>query len=621
MRVVYSQRTRSARAAFAPLAAVSALLGGCHGHTIFVPGTPVLTMGQSVNTSDFASYIVTIDDITLTESNGTVVTLLGVPETVDLARLSTLEELVEAPAIPEATYTSATITIDYTSAVIYPIVNGKPVLATAVLPTGAVASAETVTVTFDPDNPLVISNNVSTRVHLAFDLAASNSINTAPSVPSVIVQPFVVVTPARVDSTVMRARGLFVTTQSVASGFIMNLRPFYDLVSALGAVTVNTNAQTYFNINGFTYVGAAGLPVLEAQLIDTPVAAYGTLDNLSGVTPSFNATAIYAGISLESELADYLSGTVTSRSGSTLQLDALHFLPTGGTSYVTSLPVTLGDDTLVTEDGVAAAGLSAASVSVGQQITVYGLATNSSSTGEIESLDATAGQLRLGQTRLWGTLNAASSASASLDLLSIGGLPAGAFDFAGTGTPAATPGAYQLDTGALNESTVTPGTLLAVDGIVAPFGSAPPDFTATTITPGSSTLQQVVFEWTNGAAATSPFSSMSTAGLVVDARNADLDAVRYIRTGPVTLNTSSLSQSPLITTVGADQSQLQLAVGSTAATGGVSVFSSAGEFYSALAKALNGTNRVFRLVAYGQYNSSTNTFVASTIYVALQESP
>jgi len=54
-------------------------------------------------------------------------------------------------------------------------------------------------------------------------------------------------------------------------------------------------------------------------------------------------------------------------------------------------------------------------------------------------------------------------------------------------------------------------------------------------------------------------------------------------------------------------------------TTGVSMFSSAASFVTGLNSALNGTNKVFRLVAYGQYNPSTNTFVAARIHVALEE--
>ena len=62
-----------------------------------------------------------------------------------------------------------------------------------------------------------------------------------------------------------------------------------------------------------------------------------------------------------------------------------------------------------------------------------------------------------------------------------------------------------------------------------------------------------------------------------------------------------------------------MAVGSASLTTGVSVFNSAAGFVTGLKSALNGTNKVFRLVAYGQYNASTNTFVAARIHVALEE--
>ena len=75
----------------------------------------------------------------------------------------------------------------------------------------------------------------------------------------------------------------------------------------------------------------------------------------------------------------------------------------------------------------------------------------------------------------------------------------------------------------------------------------------------------------------------------------------------------------LITTTGADQSNLQLSVGNSTLSSGVSVFSSATAFASALSSTFNGTNKIYRLVAVGQLNSAANTFVASRISVALHE--
>jgi hypothetical protein len=63
-----------------------------------------------------------------------------------------------------------------------------------------------------------------------------------------------------------------------------------------------------------------------------------------------------------------------------------------------------------------------------------------------------------------------------------------------------------------------------------------------------------------------------------------------------------------------------LGVGSEALTAGVSVYNNASAFAAALTATFKGTNQIYRLVAIGKYNSASNTFVASRINVALQES-
>jgi hypothetical protein len=595
------------------------LLGACSHSNPPPPGTPVLTMSDLTNSGDFVSYIVNIDSIQLTRNDGTVVAVLATPQTVDFARLNTRTELVAAPAVPDGTYTAALITLDWTATPSVYLNNGGQTLAAAPQNvSGAAMAAVGVPVTFDPSHPLVIPQNRSVRLHVAVDLTASNALTATSPSAVVQVQPFVVITPAPVDATVMRLRGLFVTTQTLTSGFYMNARPFYDLVSAYGSVIVNTNAQTYFNINGVTYTGAAGLTALAPLQENVPLAVYGTLDNLSGITPTFNATEVYVGTGQESQLAYYLTGTVTARSGDTLTVRAADYLtPLGVTGYIDSISVTLGGSTAVFEDGIATPGLTSASVSVGQQITVAGQPPpNATSLG---SLDASSGLVRLHPTTLWGMLNA----DATLDVLSLGGFGQAQLNFAGTGTTGhdATPAAYVVDTSAVPAGPATnTGELLQVQGKVAPFGAAPPDFIARTVTPGPNTLQTLVVAWANGGS-THPFTSISSSGLVVNLADANLGAgaTHEIRTGPAALDLKTLTASPVITTAGADQTNLQLAVGSTALSTGISVFNSAAGFANAVSSAFNGTNKVFRLVAYGQYDPASNTFVAARINVALHE--
>jgi len=624
MRVVRPCRARIARALLA-LVCGSALLSGCGHSNTFTPGTPVVTMGNASSVSDFAAYVIAVSGITLTEANGTVASPLVTPETVDLVQLCSLSELLEAPAVPAGTYTSATITLDYSSASIWVNVDGQALPASPIGIDGTTYTGVTVTVTFDPDHPLVITQGQSVRLQIALDPATSNSITLSSGAYVATVQPFIVISPAPVDSTVMRARGLFVVSQPSSSNFIMNVRPFYDLVSALGALTVNTNAQTYFNINGTVYVGAAGLNAMTTQQENFPTAAYGTLDNLSGITPTFNATAVYMGDSLESPIYEYVSGVVSARAGDVVDVRGATFVsPLGTVGFFDDLAVTLAPGTLVTEDGVAAQNLGIDSVSVGQAITAAGQQVLNSS-GVVTGLDATQGLLRLNPTPVWGTLNATPAASASqafLDVLTIGNYATAGFNFAGTGTGGAqaNPASYEVNTRSPGASGFSPDTLVEAAGTVSPFGTAPPDFTANALAPGTATTQQLLVEWTNGGAL-EPFTPpISSAGLTVNLANADLGAIHYIRTGPAMLDLKTLPASPLITTVGTDQSNLQLAVGS--ATLGISVFNSAAGFTSKLSSlfpANNTTNRLYRLVAYGQYNSATNTFVASRIDAALHD--
>ncbi len=621
MTVVRTRRSRSALALTALVWGFTTLLAGCSGSSTTAPGTPVITLSDT--SGDFAAYRVAIDSITLTNTNGAIATPLLTPESVDLAALTDLAELLEVPAAPSGTYKSATLTLDYTSASIWVNVNGQAVAATAVDSTGNPLTTITITITFDPNHPLVITQGVSTRLAVDIDLAASNSINTSTTPATVTVRPFPVMIPAPADATLIRARGLLVTVEGGSSDFIMNVRPLTDVASALGAVTVSTNAQTYFNINGVAYTGAAGLTAMASLPENTIIAAYGTLGDLSGITPGFHASSVYVGTSLESPVVQHMGGVVSARSGNTLTVHGATFLTfvAGNLSYVATYAnnatVIVGSATVVSEDGVAASGLTPAAISVGQQLDASGL--GSIDTAGNLTVDATAGQVRLASTRIWGLLNSATAGSASLDVLSLGNFAPAAFNFAGTGSGGqdANPSAYAVNTGSLDASATAAGTLLQLDGLVNAFGSAPPDFTATAITAGTATEQRLVVEWINGGA-TAPFISDSSAGLVVDLSSPNLGTVHYIRTGPATLDLKTLPASPLITTVGADQSNLQLAIGLASLATGVSVFNSISGFASALTSTFNGTNKIYRLVAVGQYNSGTNTFVASRISVALQ---
>ena len=79
---------------------------------------------------DYVSYIVTIDSVTLTRTDGVVVPVASTPELVDLTQVHNFAELWSSGSIPDGAYTAATVTLDYTNAYIAVMVNGRPQTAT-----------------------------------------------------------------------------------------------------------------------------------------------------------------------------------------------------------------------------------------------------------------------------------------------------------------------------------------------------------------------------------------------------------------------------------------------------------------------------------------------------------
>lgn len=608
-------------------AALAMALAGCSTSTNISNGTPVVTV-TSEAAGAYSSYIVGVTLYSLTRSDGYVSYPAGytAEEFADLTKQVDLTELLNAVGVPTGTYKSAVIGIDYSLAIVY--IKGQSTAATVENTSQTNPGIVYVTVNFDPSHQLVVNFNQSTPLALDFDLAASNSINTN----TVIVKPFVeAVTPSN-DTEPVRARGLFVAANTGSSNFIEDVRPFEDnIYSTVGALTVNTTPNTFFNINGKVYTGSAGLSAVAGLPSNEPIVAYGALDGAppgsnSTITPSLTATQVYAGIVVSNGSYEHVRGIVSAISGNTLTVTGAQYLYYEGYcvsnlcyTYYPTATITVGASTQVMEDGtVPASGtsFSAQSISVGSQIDALGLGTTNSS-GAL-TLDASSGLIRLQSTPAWGTLNSGTASSATLSLLSLGttDLAPSNFNFTGTGVSGANedanPASYEVDTSALGGSgtsgdlsATTAGTLLRVDGFPTPFGAAPPDFAATAVTPASSEPADLIMEWNGVNGTTAPFTAYDSSSLVLNLANADIAEVVI---GPQII---PLTGAPAITISGATQ----FAVGN--ATSGVSMLSSPSAFANDLST-FGGTTGVFRVVAIGSYDSATNTFTANRVDVALE---
>jgi hypothetical protein len=626
-------RTRSGartgvRIAICGATALLALFATACGNTTVDLGTPVLTLTDT--SGDFTSYIVYIDNIQATRTDNSVQSLLTTQERVDLAQLSNVVELLQAPAAITGSYVSVTFTIDYTNASITVNNNGQSVPVTLVDTAGAVPAAITYTVKFDPAHPMVITKGQSTQLAMDFDLAASNSINLNTSPATVTVKPLMVVNAQPVYNKPIRARGLFVDADTTAGTFSLNTRPLQDVTGiTYGALHVSTDASTYYNLDGVTYAGAAGLAAVAKLRQNVQIGVVGgptAIKDLTGITPVFAATAVYAGTSLESLIAERISGVVAGRVGDTLSLrNASVVTRAGGVFFAASATATLGTSTIVSQDGVVPASpLDKQAVSVGQHIEISGNVPLDSAGTPVSpvTLDATVtlAQVRLQPTTLWGSVNSVAAGSLSASLLSLDNLEATQFSFAGTGTSGmdATAATYAVNTGSIDLSSLAPPALVKIDGFASPFGSAPPDFNATAVTAGTSADSQLIVEWNNGGT-TAPFTSQSATGIVIDTGNGNLAGTYHvIRTGPTAVDILT-KPGMVITTTNpnfVNQSAIVLGVGNVAT--GMSTFNSAAAFSTQLQTTLNGTTRVNKLVAVGRYDSSSNTFNASSIDINVQ---
>ncbi|HZT02475.1 MAG TPA: hypothetical protein VFA39_09460 [Steroidobacteraceae bacterium] len=580
-------------------------LTGCSTNQNISNGTPVVTVNAQA-AGDFSTYVIGVSLYNMTRSDGYVAYPAGytAEEFADLTQRVDLTELLNAVGIPSGTYTSVTVGIDYSGPIVY--LKGQTTPATVQSSDKTVDPGILyVTVKLDPAHPLVLSKNQSTPFALDFDLAASNSI----SGNTVTVKPYVVASAAPVDTQPVRARGLFVSANPSASNFVENLRPFEDnIYSTVGALTVNTTATTYYNVNGKVYTGAAGLAAVAALTSNTPIVADGTLGDMSTITPGFTANEIYAGTVVSNGTYEHVRGIVSAVSSNSLTVLGATYLYFEGNclsnlcfTYVPTATVNVGPSTTITQDG-STSPVSAQAISVGTQIDAIGVNANGTSVSPL-LLDATQGLVRLQSTPIWGTLNSGAPGSASLNLLSLGFFPPSAFNFTGT---SANPAAYAVNTGAADESATPAGTLLRADGFPNSFGSPAPDFNATAVTPGTSEASDLIVEWSGGTGTTSPFVSYDGTSLVLNLANA---TTAEVVTGP---QTTALTGTPAITISGGNQ----FGIGSAAA--GIQQFSTASAFASALTSTLNGSTAVFRVVAIGSYDPASNTFTASRVDVPLE---
>ncbi len=566
---------------------------------------------------DFITYTVDVVQLTLTTASGRVVEALPRSTRIDFADYVDLTELLTAATVPPATYVSGTITLDYANAEVYVETGGEATEAVVTDHDGnALARTELDIVLSDRDR-LVVTRGRPALLQLDFDLAASHLVDLAATPVTAAVEPFIVAEVAPVEEKDMRVRGPLVSVNEDDGSYIVAIRPFHDHDGDFGRVSVHTTDDTEFEVDGIPFLGSEGLRALGAAGPGTPTVAAGTLDVVSR---TFTAHTTLAGSSVPGSDFDAVVGNVIARDGNFLTVRGAKLIPWNRIAHFhDDIVVEVGPNTTVLRDGDRGADLDTGAISIGQRVTVRGAQLGGSVTDARSPqilFDATEGAVRLHLTRVSGVVNSVIDGQTDITLHSIDRRRVSVFDFAGTGMSPdldAAPDNYEIATGDLAVDSAAAGQPIVARGFPAAFGAAPPDFNGRTIVDYSRVRSALGVGWGAGGT-TTPFTMLDTTGLLLDNRNPDIDARRFIKQGPVLTDLTTLGTNTLIEP--ATDGRALFYIRSRAS---LQLYTDYGDFLVDLAERLDGVTPARSVHARGHYDAASNILTANKIGIHLVE--
>lgn len=590
---------------------VTALLAGCGGgggDGSSGSGDGQVVIGLTDAEGDFLSYRVDVLSLTLTRADGMVVEALPLQTTVDFAQYTDVTEFLTAATVPRGVYKSATLRLDYNTASVFVEKNGQPVAAVLQDMNGQPLSGILeVSVQFDNNRALPVRPGIPALLTLDFNLAASNHVDTLGATPVVKVEPFLIAEIEPDAPKIHRVRGPLKGVDTAASSFEVFIRPFHALTGDFGALKVQTDSATVYEINGTNYTGSAGLTTLSQQPAFTAVVALG---NLNTAARRFEASEVYAGSSVPFGTSDVLTGNVVARSGDQLTVRGANLQrQSGSITFHDLVTVLVGPNTRVTQQAVANPGaLDKDSLSVGQRIMAFGALD--SATGTLDATDPARGPVRMLVTSLSGNATV-TGGNLEVAVQHIGGRPVSAYNFAGTGgTPGddANPTAYEIETGTLS-LTGLDGAPVRVRGHVRPFGSAPKDFRAISVANLRTQTADLLVGWNPVTSA--PFASNTAAGLTLDLTGSP--TLHHVWRSGVATDLSALGSAPVVK--GTASGNRIFAIGYQ---GTVQVYIDFDAYRQELATRLASGQKARVLGGRGNFDETTATLTARGVFTAMQ---
>jgi hypothetical protein len=617
-------------------------------------GTAVVTMTSTASTDNFLAYRVGLVSVQLQGSGGkSGLTVLPASTTVDFATLTDVSEVLGASPVTKGTYTSALVTLDYSSSqIVYDNGSLNGVTLTPVGANGKALGQVQITVTLDPTASFSVSSKGASQLAMDFNMAASNVVDLTNN--TVTVTPMIVASSLPIDSKLVRIRGPLVNATTSAS-FTMSAMPFNSTTSGKGTLVIVPTDNTTFEVNGTSSAGGVGLGQLATLGAGSLAVAYGTLtaadqtttttgttttlgtttgttttlgttgtttypttDTTTTSTVTFSATQILAGSSVQGSGLDRVSGTVSARSGNAVAVEDATWVSADGTETFIggTTSIVMGPNTLITVFGQDGSEIdSLQQVSVGASIDAFGVLTADGS--DNATLDVSAGHVRLDNTTASGLVVSQGSDALTLNLSYLGGrlVTDAALEFSDS---LVLPTSYLVNTGSGDLTNSTAGAPVIVTGQTPSFATAPLSFTAVTLLDPTTIQAELVVDWGTGTA--TPFTTYNSTAIDLDVHNTSISSVlvrHEIQVGAQVNDITMMTSDPMISP-NATASTSVFAIGH-ATTSTIENFNTYAAFIAQLQTDLTGTTLATGMTATGQYTASSSSFSATSITVFLSK--
>ena len=576
-------------------------LGACSKSSSSTEASGELVISLTDAEGDFLTYTVDVVSLKMQKQNGAMVETLPLTTTLDFAQYVEATEFLTAATIPSGRYTGAQITLDFSDAQItIQDANGNAINAAPVDVKGDPLTQITLDITLNGNSEFVIAPGVPANITLDFDLDSSNVVTINGNSASVVVQPVLVADTIIEDPKPHRVRGVLGEVNNSDDSFKVHMRPFRHVLNRFGALNVQVDDTTRYEINGVMYNAADGLNQLEQLSAASAVVAEGSFDVASR---QFIAHEIYAGSSVPWGNKDIVTGNVIARSADSITIRGASIQRANGSfSFNDNLSVNLSNTTTVLKQADTDNTYSKDDISVGQAVTIL---------GEFSANTLNADLVRMHFTHLAATV--VNVSPLVIDLQRIDRRRVSMFDFNGTGSDAlsdADAENYEIDSGSLSLSNLQIGDPLKVLGFVRAFGTAPEDFSAKTLVDVGSLPVHIAVGFGNGSV--NAISNLDASGLQLSL--IDAGELHHLYRAGIATDLNGLASMPLIAPRNNGEGLFVISRGTA-----IDVYVNWSDYVTAVNNLPDSGNVVISVHAHGVFDAGRSMLTARSVQIRIAE--